>query len=356
MTNQETGLPGGGPGENGRSSGRYPYNMGASAPVPPPTAPRWRDTPDGGLFRQGMLHGLTLCIFLLFNTFFAFVYQTGTVRSLCAGDPAFAYLMDASYSLFCVFVPFLAGLLLQRAQRGPRAPLPFGPPRSGYRAFLLVFAGLGVCLAGSLLTNLFANWADSAGITFRSYELALQGDVVPATLAGKAAYVLRSALVPALVEEFAVRGVILQPLRRYGDWFAILVSALVFGLMHHNMTQVPFAVVAGLALGYCAVVTGSLWITILIHFLNNFIAVSYALVEDAYGARAGLFFSNAAMYGFMGIGLLALVFYALRTPGLFRLRPGEIRGTNKGFYFAAPTLILAFAVLLVNTAMDISLS
>lgn len=354
MPYTDMGAPAGGPGGERRGSGRYPYNAGLPAQAPTPPRPAPSDTRR--LFRLGLFQGLTICLFLAVNELFALALVRSPLLEAYKADAAFSYLLDMAFSLVGVGLPFLAGHLLLRTQRDLRAPLPFGGVRSGSRAFLLVFAGLGVCLAGSLLTNLFASWADANGIVFESYYQALEGDTIPDSAVGAVLYVLRSAVVPALVEEFAIRGVILQPLRRFGDWYAVLISALVFGLMHHNMTQVPFAVLAGVALGYCAVVTGSLWITVLIHFLNNFIAVCHSFVLEAYGQRAGLLFSNAAVYGFLAVGLLALVFYGLRTPGLHRLREGTYRRANRAIYFAAPTVILAFGILLFYTAVDVRFS
>ena len=70
-----------------------------------------------------------------------------------------------------------------------------------------------------------------------------------------------------------MRGVVMQPLRKYGDWFAILTSAFVFALMHGNLVQAPFAFIAGIGLGYAVIASGSLWTGILVHLLNNSISV-----------------------------------------------------------------------------------
>ena len=61
------------------------------------------------------------------------------------------------------------------------------------------------------------------------------------------------------IEEFAMRGVVMQSLRKYGDWFAIIMSSLVLALVHGNMVQIPFAFIAGIAIGYAVTVTGSMW-------------------------------------------------------------------------------------------------
>ena len=56
------------------------------------------------------------------------------------------------------------------------------------------------------------------------------------------------AVVPPLVEEFACRGLILGSLQKFGNGFAIVCSAILFGLMHGNFRQIPFAFLIGIGL------------------------------------------------------------------------------------------------------------
>ena len=145
----------------------------------------------------------------------------------------------------------------------------------------------------------------------------------------------------------------MQPLRRYGDWFAILTSALLFGLMHATMTQVPFAIIAGIALGYVSLVSGSLWTSVIVHFVNNMIAVLYSVVQGLYGEQTAVLFSNVAMYGMLLVGVIALIVYAVRRPHFLRLRPGNEPGAKKFAYYLSPTLLIAAVFLLADTAADI---
>ena len=80
---------------------------------------------------------------------------------------------------------------------------------------------------------------------------------------------ISTAIIPPLVEEFACRGLVLGVLRKYGDGFAILASSALFGILHGNFQQIPFAFLVGLVLGYITVKSGSLWLAILIHAFNN---------------------------------------------------------------------------------------
>ena len=87
-------------------------------------------------------------------------------------------------------------------------------------------------------------------------------------------------LLPAFIEEFIFRGAILQGLRKHGDWFAIIVSALLFMLIHANIQQTFYQFGFGLLAGWLVVKTGTIWVSILIHALNNCFIVTLTAIED----------------------------------------------------------------------------
>ena len=71
-------------------------------------------------------------------------------------------------------------------------------------------------------------------------------------------------------EEILFRGLILRSLQPMGKKFAILASAILFGLFHGNFIQTPYAFVVGLVLGYTAVEYSIGWAMVL-HMINNLI-------------------------------------------------------------------------------------
>ena len=140
--------------------------------------------------------------------------------------------------------------------------------------YLLCTLGLGVCMVANYVSNMLIALFDLVGVDAlveMEYECDSVLDVV--------LFYVSVSVLPALVEEFAFRGVVLNMLRKYSDSLAILVSGVLFGIMHGNFTQFPFALVVGLILGYIAVKTNSLIPGIIIHFLNNAISVTFTLLE-----------------------------------------------------------------------------
>jgi len=86
--------------------------------------------------------------------------------------------------------------------------------------------------------------------------------------------IFTTALLPAFCEEFLHRGILLQGTKHIGFTKAIIISSLLFGLVHLNITQVFYAAVLGLIIGYVAVVTKNIWPAIIIHFMNNFMSIT----------------------------------------------------------------------------------
>ena len=78
------------------------------------------------------------------------------------------------------------------------------------------------------------------------------------------------ALAAPIVEELIFRGLILRGLEPYGKRFAIISSAVLFGLFHGNLVQTPYAFAVGLILGYTAMEYSIGWAMVL-HMVNNLV-------------------------------------------------------------------------------------
>lgn len=84
-------------------------------------------------------------------------------------------------------------------------------------------------------------------------------------------------------EECVFRGVFLQSYRKSGRILgAMLLSSLLFGLMHLNFNQASYAIVIGFMLAMLAEATGSLWSSVLCHALFNTENVVMMYLEEKY--------------------------------------------------------------------------
>lgn len=178
-------------------------------------------------------------------------------------------------SIFSIGLPFAIGGIYLQNKTGTEI-FKFNKPAGMSLSILAVPFGFFICLIANYVTSVIATAASTFGV-----ELSLPETSTPSGFFGRFAYIIAIAVVPALVEELGMRGAVMQPLRKYGDTFAIVVSAVVFAILHGNLIQAPFAFMAGLAIGYAVCLTESLWTGVMIHFANNLYSVFAGfLVED----------------------------------------------------------------------------
>lgn len=96
----------------------------------------------------------------------------------------------------------------------------------------------------------------------------------------KILYVIGIAVVPGIFEELFARKAIIGYGRKYGNYFALIVSALIFGLLHMNLAQGIFAFFMGLVFGIIFLKTGDIRLTIILHIINNSLVSISGLVSD----------------------------------------------------------------------------
>ncbi len=220
----------------------------------------------------------------------------------------------------CVFAPLLAAFfykLIFRRKLSEGLTESFVKP--GVLA-PLVLLGMGAAMIANNMAALFdsnisifmlKNYAQQSTDTRGVPEMVL--------------YVISTAVVPALAEEFAFRGVVMGALRKYGDAFAIFASALLFGAMHGNTTQIVFAFVLGLIFAFTDCKANSIIPSVTIHFINNF----YAVVEDilisnsAFDEGTIQLIRMGLILFFCTAGFVSYVFFAKTDSHFFRTANGD---------------------------------
>lgn len=92
-------------------------------------------------------------------------------------------------------------------------------------------------------------------------------------------------LLAPLTEELVLRGAILRSLlrsSRLSPWGAIVISAVLFAVVHFNPVQMPHAFLIGLLLGWMYYRTGSILPGVAFHWVNNTVAyVLYNLYPNS---------------------------------------------------------------------------
>lgn len=91
---------------------------------------------------------------------------------------------------------------------------------------------------------------------------------------------LLMAVIPAVSEEFVFRGVLFHTYRKDSVLYGVIVSGVVFGLMHLNFNQFSYAFVLGIIFALIIEATGSIFATIIAHFIINGYSVVAMTISD----------------------------------------------------------------------------
>lgn len=108
------------------------------------------------------------------------------------------------------------------------------------------------------------------------------------------AMLVTTAIIPAVCEEIMHRGMLLQGLKVFGVKKAIIISSLLFGLMHLNIGQFFYATIIGTIISIVVLSSGNLVSGMIIHFINNALGVyfTFAYVNDWVGGKFYAILSN----------------------------------------------------------------
>lgn len=161
---------------------------------------------------------------------------------------------------------------------------------------------------------------------------------------------LLSCVVAPVVEELLFRRLLLERLRPYGGRFAVVASALCFGIFHGNFSQFFYAFAIGILFGWAALTTGRVWQVMLLHCMVNFLSVGVLPLLEWLGAPE--WSSSLLVLGGMGIGIACLVGLVREmrfVPGVMGLSP---RRTWR-LFFENPGVALTCLAFLVLAVMSL---
>ncbi len=264
-------------------------------------------------------------------------------------NPAFQY---ASGALIFTVVSLGLPFYLYSKRRGRLSyikALPFHTPLPFGKAVLLIIAGFGFCIVSNYIANAAGMLFDFIGI----------GGLVPEpTVSTNALDVIMNfvcaAVAAPLVEEFVFRGVVMQPLRRYGKMFAIIASSVLFSLAHIRPANIVFAFCAGFVIGCAVEYSHSLWVGIIIHALNNGFSTFFTELEYVVPDISYILY-NVACIVVVASGIVALVIYGRKYGLRMQSSKPDLKLSKRmfGFFITVPMVLalLYFAFIIVSNVI-----
>ncbi len=268
------------------------------------------------------------------------------------GLPATAYyLLSAILSFASIVLPFSLFLLLGKRRLADTVLV----RRTGaLNGVLLVFAGLFICMIMNIPANLISALLEEAGlngaVNTESFTVGSVSDLLT--------MLLSVVLVAPVTEEFAFRGVTVAVMRRWGDWPAVIFSAVIFAMAHYSFQALPVVLIGGFVMALLYVRTENIWINIFVHFLNNLVATLPIAVGYLFGASAAEAVNDISFFAVIGLGIAALIVLIIRHCTGHPVFHGPMRRGNAVRYKAlqiigTPGFIAYFVCFAAMTALSL---
>lgn len=303
--------------------------------------------------RLGLAIGLPAISLSVIGFMWAYVYFFVTIKGFkmsyyeaqeFLNNPAILQILQIVLSCLMFLIPFTIGAKCLRVKISDLVM--FGRAKKGtFLPFLLM--GMGFCSFANISMGYISSVFQSFGI---EYEVNFAPN--PEGFFGFLLSFIATAIVPALVEEFACRGIVLGLLKKYGEGFAIISSSIIFGVMHGNFEQIPFATMVGMILGYIYVKTGSIWCCVAVHCVNNAISVIFTYLPVALDANAQNILYVLYLVISMILAIVGVWLFSKNTDENYNLEKGDEAITNKQKYtwlFTSWTIIVFISLNLLES-------
>ncbi len=234
--------------------------------------------------------GMRIFIFLVILFISSLVGAAVSAAFMFAGDLGMKIAQGLS-SIMMFVVPPVVYYLITRKERAMPA-LGFRAVNKPWLYYILIGATL--MFVSLPVTNQLTAWNEAMDFStvfekLEEYLKSLEEAAQAATekmlkadhLGGLLFNLLIIALIPAVGEELTFRGVLQQGLsRRMNPHVAIILAAGIFSFIHFQFYGFLPRMFLGILLGYMFYVSGSLWTSILMHFVNNGTAVVLYYLND----------------------------------------------------------------------------
>lgn len=174
---------------------------------------------------------------------------------------------------------------------------------------------------------LTALWSGLLGLIGVSPDV---GTIIPTTARELMFSVIIAAAMPAVCEELLFRGFVLSAWESRGTKYAVIISAMLFALMHGNIYGLPAYIFVGLISGYLVFATDSVYVGMVYHtvyntacLVINYMTFQEPIAEDAAAAVAGM--DTLSMVISMGLELVLGGFMIVMTLLTLKMRR-KLRG------------------------------
>ncbi len=254
-------------------------------------------------------------------------------------EPIINMLLQTVMMIFMLLLPFLILARTEKIKTGESISFA-APKRKITLPFIMAASAYGFLI--SAVANVLIAFLMSLGVSVPNVDI-----TYPTDIPGIIITVIAVVLMPSFVEEFAIRGVVLGMLRRYGDGFAIVCSSLIFGLMHASITQIPYAFLFGIILAIAAIKTESIWTSVVLHMINNALSVGFSYAELFLGSETTQIAEQILVLVLVIVSVVGTVLLLKRDSQSLKIEQAKTLSSEKEkilYFVLSPAVILCIIV------------
>lgn len=284
---------------------------------------------------------------------------------------SFTGLILILYSLFALYIPFLLNMLLKEENmltyKGYNLELlssllclflgtiiPFLLLRLYCKKPLKSFMGKSKIRVSQLLIDFVVFFVLSLAMiyvtTILAVFLGIEGGVVSSIgitfnteLMSNPIYLFTFLLLTPLLEEYAFRGVLLNCLSRYGKYFAVIATSIVYAFAHGSFIEMLPSFMMSIVLCKISLKYKSIRPTIVIHILFNCLLAILGTMPE-----------SMTLYEEIIIGvflLLALFFLFSRRYHIIHVKKSNTNNKIGLLFLSTPTVALALVIFVANSIL-----
>lgn len=234
---------------------------------------------------------------------------------------------------------------------------------SGYKRFfgetpMIFIAGFSFAMAGAHITSYISSFL---GALFSVPQTkAAFASAMPADAFMFAVFTVCTCIIAPVCEELIYRKLLLDPMKKYSDSAAALITSLLFAMSHFNFSQFLYTFAFGYFLAVIAIRSRSVIPCIICHVINNLAAGMQSYLPETLGDETAdavfksIFSASETVspYIFIVSIPIAAVVIILR---LYRLHDngGSALGKRLAVLFADPVFLTAVIAVLVITFLKL---
>lgn len=160
---------------------------------------------------------------------------------------------------------------------------------------------------------------------------------------------LYSVVIAPVGEEILCRGILMGYLEKYGKAFSVLITAMLFGLLHQNIVQFPITMMIGVLFGYLAQ-RYSLMAAIVLHVLNN-LSVE---ITGYLGSKFEIVFLIDSMFLLL-CGIVSIILIFVKKESIMTFLKGDnIEQPVVKWFFTTPMMLIVIAFFLFFTIKSVT--